>query len=230
MVTSLPSGTTLFIVDTEQPASLFAENMCAFLTGRVGDTGIGEDYAVLYSEQTEREPLEDVRDIQTTRGFHTPCSPWETPGWFNNGMGGYYRENQGQERQAVAHFRDSVCRQHESLSLQKQSLLAELQRGKKIGDWTVSAAEREIKRHTQQIIEARETRRIRIFPAYLSVAIFLSSLRDSVADFMKLRALSFVELQQLIPDCGIIKVTGFRIIRVQASKVMPCIPSTKRTP
>ena len=41
----------LFIVDTDQYAGNFEREMCAYMTGAVGECGVGEEYAKMFNEE-----------------------------------------------------------------------------------------------------------------------------------------------------------------------------------
>jgi len=40
-----------FIIDTDQYAGNFEREMCAYLTGTVGECGVGDEFAELFSKE-----------------------------------------------------------------------------------------------------------------------------------------------------------------------------------
>lgn len=105
---SYPNQEWIFITDTEQYAGNFEREMCAFMTGMVGECKVGWEEAVLFYEQlglVEKDADWNGLNVQNCHedfknpfvnfvmnradehGCHRPTSIWPTPGWFNDGMG-----------------------------------------------------------------------------------------------------------------------------------------------
>ncbi len=79
----------LFAIDTEQYAGNFEREMCAYVTGHVGECAVGAEAAAAYVAETGRRPLDFVEDRPTgDNDVFSPCDIYPTPGWFNHGMGG----------------------------------------------------------------------------------------------------------------------------------------------
>lgn len=214
----VPSGTTIFIVDTEQFAGNFVHEMCAYITGRVGDNMQGDKFAQMYEEETNKHPLSNVVDV-LNHNYHSPCSVWATPGWFNNGMGGVFKR--GQEQAAIQHYHEQANLHYRNLIRQKISLLQEIEGNRSIDDLRKRALYEEIKRHENQIKVVSATKQIRIYPAYLSVAIFFRPEPEPIEQiFLKLRALKFAENAMIFDNCRNkpISVTGFRLLAAKAVK------------
>jgi hypothetical protein len=81
----------IFIVDTDQYSGNFEREMCAFMTGAVGQCGVGEDEVEMYeangqfmelSEKTQNEPDDN--------GCFRPASIWPTPNRWNDGDGNMF--------------------------------------------------------------------------------------------------------------------------------------------
>jgi len=218
MVTSIPSGTSIFIIDTEQDASRFVGEMCAYITGRVGERIRGDEYAELYEQETNTDPIADVIDIPNGKDIMTPWSVWSTPGWFDNGVGDYYP--QGSVQEAVDDYRRRVAQERTNLIRQKEAILAEIKTGKTIANWTETKALDEIERHKREIIVAQGVTRIPSYPAYLSVAIFFGFPPcEMTTDIMKVRAFHFVDTRKQVEHKrDTINITGFRLLKVQQLK------------
>lgn len=82
-----------FIVDTEQYAGNFERELCAFMTGIVGECGVGRREAADFAEtKPGPNPFEKIIvSVSDDEGFPRPTSIWRTPGWVNNGKGGHLK-------------------------------------------------------------------------------------------------------------------------------------------
>lgn len=111
----------MFVVDTDAYAGNFEREMGAYLTGKVGKyfPGISKVLSKLYREETgdtyatlfvsvlgkhERDPEHGSTYVGT----------WDTPGWFNNGVGGHFRD--GQEAEALEHHRKYYLKEAKNVS------------------------------------------------------------------------------------------------------------------
>lgn len=217
MVTSIPAGITVFIVDTEQYAGSFAGNMCAYMTGRVGELGVGENYAELYSNETELDPLSEVADVADEKGVMRPWDIWPTHGWFNNGTGNYYL--MGQEARALTEYRQQAARERALLCKQRLLVLSEIMEGRTVDGPTVKSREAEIQKHKHEIKDIQLVLEAPFCPAYLSAAIFFFNVPDEkLMRFLKERAFRFVDVRKDIEvaDRGVIDITGFRMLHIQS--------------
>lgn len=80
----------IFIVDTDQYAGNFERQMVAYMTGIVGECGVGEEHA-----NDIKETLDDiVISVPDEHGCCRPATILSTPGYFNNGVGGHYEDGQ----------------------------------------------------------------------------------------------------------------------------------------
>ena len=80
-----------FIVDTEDYSGNFERELCAYVTGQIGECEVGEKLADLAKTEL---PVHVAQwfELYTERpgdehGCHRPCSISITPGWYNTGMG-----------------------------------------------------------------------------------------------------------------------------------------------
>ena len=96
----------IFVVDTDSYAGDFEREMTAYMTGQVGECGVGGEFREVFAEETGNEHLFDELVIKRPddHGCFRPCKIWPTLGWFNNGMGGHFRD--GQEDEA----KEDYCR------------------------------------------------------------------------------------------------------------------------
>lgn len=97
----------IFVVDTEEYAGNFERQLCAYATGKIGDCGVGREERNQFLKDMKFDDYYDepndhlfsfLEQKPDERGCWRPCATWATPGWFNHGMGGNFRD--GQEREA----------------------------------------------------------------------------------------------------------------------------------
>ena len=85
----------LFVIDTDAYAGGFERQMCAYVTGQIGECEVGKEQAQVAQREIPHvvAQLEDLIDqVPDEHGCHRPVSIFPTPGWFNHGMGGYFRD------------------------------------------------------------------------------------------------------------------------------------------
>ena len=91
-------------IDTNEYAGNFEREMCAFVTGQVGECGVGEELVKEAQEELAQDTFNntgewieehivsepDDSDCPCCR----PCSIWPTPGRVNNGSGAHFNEQE----------------------------------------------------------------------------------------------------------------------------------------
>jgi len=74
----------IFIIDTDSYAGNFEREMCAYMTGRVGECGVGEEMAERYREDAGvrqgSEPNERIVDMPDDHGCLRPVAIRAMPG------------------------------------------------------------------------------------------------------------------------------------------------------
>jgi len=207
-----------FVVDTEQYAGNFERELCAYVTGRWDQETHGRNEAALYEKETGKDPLEFVEDRPVEHdGYYNPAPQelFPTPGWFNNGMGGHFKD--GQESEALEAYKEENRKHYGALIKEKlgKDLKDEVQR--KAG-WTKEAVDREVRGHRKDLRESESLKEVRKYPAYLSVAIFcereptpkeIKLMKDRCRKFS---AFSASEKQEEWKRRKI-KITGFRLVK-----------------
>lgn len=206
----------ILIVDTEQYAGNFEREMCAFITGQVGECGVGDDIAEQYSADIKNlkwweEHIVSERD-DSDYGCYRPASIWPTLGWFNNGTGGHFKDTPENEAEAieksVTFMKDYNKGQVEMA--QKRIKNNDFETTK--NGWTKEACERVIKKNEEDIKQASKLTK---YPAYMSVAIFVDEFppQEVWEEFME-RAKEFgknrAEIINRSYDKQKVDVTGFR--------------------
>lgn len=92
-----------FVIDTEQYAGNFERELTAYVTGHVGECGVGKKQAAQFFKELAIEDPDEVDaedywdDLIGTEGdehaCYRPCKIYPTPGWFNNGKGKHFRKD-----------------------------------------------------------------------------------------------------------------------------------------
>lgn len=105
MAVDNPDAPFAFIVDTNTYAGNFERPLCAHITGQVGECGVGEKYAAVARTEIPTDVLtwfdNHVVQVPDEHNYRRPVSIWPTPGWFNHGMGGHYRDGHDPEDWAM---------------------------------------------------------------------------------------------------------------------------------
>jgi hypothetical protein len=93
------------VFDTDQYAGNFEREMCAYLTGVIGDCGKGQsmqehfrdDHPELVEDYEDSIFAEQLSQEQDDHGCRRPVQIWTTPGWFNTGSGQHFRDGHDPE-------------------------------------------------------------------------------------------------------------------------------------
>lgn len=164
----------LFVIDTDTYAGNFEREMCAYVTGQIGECEVGKENAELVRQEIPAAVAklgELINSVPDECGCHRPVSIFPTPGWFNHGMGGHFRD--GQEEEALTHYKQETKKYYEKAP----ESYAEHLRDKVCAE------------SQQKIDEANALTTVQKYPAYLSVAIYFHTIPDKdLIDIMKQRA------------------------------------------
>lgn len=159
----------LFVIDTDTYAGSFERQMCAYVTGQIGECEVGKENAELAMQEIPdvvarlEELIESVPDED---GCHRPVSIFPTPGWFNHGMGCDFRD--GQEEEALEDYKQRVREYNE-----------------KAPEAYVESLRDKVRAESQQEIDkANALTAVQKYPAYRSVAIYFHTIPDN--DLIKL--------------------------------------------
>lgn len=220
------TGNWVFVIDTEQYAGSFERELTAYVTGQVGDCEVGYDLVKYYTSETGDENHERFDNLLEHRsdenGCRRPCAIYPTPGWFNTGYGEHFKN--GQEVEALEHYKTSVKNYHTNTIKERKRIRAVLEAGEKYSNWTIADCDREISQNEDRIEEELALTTVHKYPAYLSVAIFFESKPSAeLVAFMKERVkiYSLAESRENFRRgktiLGDLKVTGFRLIKENIS-------------
>lgn len=211
----------LFVIDTDQYAGNFEREMCAFLTGRVGDCGVGQEMAAKFHKEfgdKGDDMFENIASVPDDSGCSRPATIWPNPRYANDGMGGHYLIEKVDQKKACAAYVKSVENIYGGYIRNTQDTLNRLEKGEKVANWTVAAAKKEIARHQAEINKAKKLKKVSAYPAYMSVGIwFYEKPTAEQLDLLKARAAKFVE------ECAkenkerpwkqqVIKIESFRLV------------------
>ena len=198
MIDLKPAQTYIFVIDTEQYAGNFERPMCAYITGRTGDCGVGDEEAEVFNKEmnvdeyaldNEIHPFQFVIGRADEHGCSRPVTIYPTPTWFNNGLGGEFRD--GQESEALIHYREQCLKESERLYVGDKAA------------WEQKAKNAKLQKH----------------PSYQSVAIFME--RQPTVDEWRIleeRAGKFpaywlaTKPSYSSEEERLITITGFRLI------------------
>jgi len=200
------------IIDTENYAGNFERELTAFVTGHIGECGVGADAADAYIKAGYK-PLDFV-ELRISEDDNVSCSrptrTYCTPGWFNNGMGGHFLE--GQEKEALKHYRKEVKKYY---TTQIKAV--------EISNWPESSKKSSIAGYKKEIDKANKLSKVQKFHACLSVQIYCSRKpTEKEIDFIKQRVSLFNDYRQKEKpnfwNKTPIKITGYRLLVESAAE------------
>lgn len=87
----------IFIIDTDSYSGNFERQMCAYITGAVGDCGVGEEEAKVFEKENQMKfnDFSDYLELEPDEhGTYRPCSIWMTPGYWNDGLGNHHPDSE----------------------------------------------------------------------------------------------------------------------------------------
>ena len=77
MTNHIPNSPWLFVIDTADFAGNFERDLCAFITGRVGDCGVGDEMSKLFMSQVKKSDEYLFANVTTEpddNGCHRPVT------------------------------------------------------------------------------------------------------------------------------------------------------------
>lgn len=164
----------LFVIDTNRYAGNFEREMCAYVTGQIGECGVGKENAELAKQEIPDvvAKLEELIEmVPDEHGCARPVSIFPTQGWFNHGRGGHFRD--GQEEEALVHYKQETERYYKKAP---ESYVEHLREKKR-------------EESQQKIDEANALTAVQKYHAYMSVAIYFHTVPDKdLIEVMKQRA------------------------------------------
>jgi len=190
-----PSDRHVLVIDTDRYAGGFERQLVAFMTGRVGECGVGKEEAARFDEKAAPESFHPdlIGEEPDEHGCYRPASIWVSPYYWNNA--GYHYFN------ATTIDDPIVLEDHE------RSRLKHIERTKRVYAHLGKEKLAEIlARGTPYDSGPKQ------HPAYCSVACFLVKRPDDAAiEFLVERAKLFCAEQQ-------IDYLGARLVRQKISE------------
>jgi hypothetical protein len=185
--------TFTFVIDTEHYAGSFQRQMCAYVTGEIGECGVGDDMQEIARAELDPEPLawfdRNIESQPDDHGCHRPTGIHPTPGWFNSGMGQHHRDEEWGQPHVTEEYREALREYAE-------------------------------KHKDEKRLKEAETAEPGRHAAYQSVAIYLGAEPPSeIAQLMMERARKFATTRPDEDDKSWIKerhpltITGFRLVQ-----------------
>lgn len=214
MSSSNPTSNVL-VIDTEQYSGNFEREMCAYITGQFGDCGVGREFAEQYSSEIKHlswwEDHICAEEDDEGYGCYRPAAIWATPGWFNNGMGGHFKDTLRNEAKAAKAAISSMISYNKS---QLKTVQDRLNRGdfEAYPGWTQKACEAFVRKCEEDVKRVATPAK---YPAYLSVAVFVDEFppEEVWLEFQQ-RARDFAEnydtISKRLYSQEKLTVTGFR--------------------
>jgi len=196
-----------FVVDTDKYAGNFERELCAYMTGQVGECGVGEENAKRFEREVDEATAERMEWIvgmaPDDHGCHHPAKIYFMPGWFNNGHGGHFREDDPDAEAKALVARDEAIRKYAEGTIRKC-----------YADKTYANAQAD--KYLQENLGEPLAR----YPAYQSVAIVLNEepTEEDIA-FLKERAYAYDGLTRVshidksIKARSVFNIEGFRIVK-----------------
>ena len=220
----------LFVIDTDLYAGNFEREMCAYLTGRVGDCGVGDEMADLFKQDFNDDTLfENVVNVPDDAGCHRPATIWPSDKYGSDFQGNNYLLANPDQAKLIASYikyKESYSGEHIK---QMEEVIKRLENGETVSNWTVAGAKKEIARLQEHVEKARKTQKIEIYPAHNSVGIWFDKepAKQEIA-IMKERALKFAEVKnktrQSYETEMKLNIHGFRLIQFKTTKTETQIP------
>lgn len=91
----------VFLIDTDEYAGNFERAMCAYCTGMLGECKVGKEEKDKFRQKYGLNFMTKLSEMIESRpddnGTHRPTTIYSTPGYFNNGMGEEYKEEEWKE-------------------------------------------------------------------------------------------------------------------------------------
>jgi hypothetical protein len=179
----------VFLIDTDSYSGNFERPMTAFITGVYGEFGAQEEAYLMQDEEPDwYEVMENlVILLPDERGRLRATSIFPTPGWFNDGLGDHFRDEDWGDPKVAESYQKRVDQEHE---LHKQ-----------------------LYTHLEDPPPPKEFRGPGKHPSYQSVGIYLRERPDDkTTAFMCSRAYQYSKQPKRKPWDVRPKVEGFRLL------------------
>lgn len=103
-----PFEGTIFVIDTDSYAGNFERQMCAYVTGQVGECGVGQEMAEKFNDECDVSFAGFVVSVPDEHGCWRPASIYPTPGFWNDGMGNEWADEDWGKPHTLEAYRKEV--------------------------------------------------------------------------------------------------------------------------
>jgi hypothetical protein len=207
------------IIDTDQYSGNFEREMASYCTGL--EFPRGEEYIMDDIQHADWWEEHVYLYSADSDDYPEGCSIWQTPGFYNNGMGWHYVDTPENRELAKVKCRESMVEYHarRKATVEERLRTGNFEEENGRGAWTKEACERTLKSIETSIANAGG---FVMSPAYQSVAIFSDEQPPpEVIEEVKARAHNFnaVWQQKYAPwaQATPVTVTGFRMISIETA-------------
>jgi len=101
----------LFVIDTDSYSGNFERELTAYCTGQTGDCGVGSNISNKFQEDFT-EIYKNIEKIIKTKsndyGYFRPCKIWPTPGYWNDGMGNHWKDEDWDTEKVIKAFNEEL--------------------------------------------------------------------------------------------------------------------------
>lgn len=195
---------TIFVIDTDLYAGNFEREMCAYITGCIGECEVGEEFAQLYLQETgeKRSQFEDLTEQRPDdNGCRRPTSIYQTKGWLFDGDDGAVPETEFDQETANEKYRLHTASYEQDQLARVEKIDVNNKEYQRVG-WTEESKSKEIDRLKKEIVRCLSEKTVcpRRNP-YNSVAIFFENTpSDAHIAIMKERAGKFAESMRMLAE------------------------------
>lgn len=224
----------LLVIETNLYSGNFERNMAAFITGHVGETGLGQK-----SNQYDYTMFENiVCNLLDRNGTMTPVSIYDSQNYSNNGVGFIYKNtNNEKKEEALKHFNEYIHNQITKMTNMHNKVIDDYnqngengklyQNYKKFG-LDINKIKGLINSNTETLLQRLKTiDQMHVGGATTSVAISFKkgTISEDIITIVKKRAMAFIDVhaqeilkyRELTKDDELI-IEGFEIIECRKDK------------
>ena len=192
-----------FVIDTDQYAGNFERELCAYLTGIVGECGVGSEFKDIARKEIPEDLQEELDKIiahvpDDEHGCSRPVIIWQSENYWSDGMGNEWSNSDTDTEKHLAAYVKSHEEIYGNSMRQPMQMLREHQEGKSFPEgWTQKDCREAIEEDLKEIEDAKKVKKLERFPAYNSVGIHMEeNPSPKLIELLKERALKFPEAKR----------------------------------
>ena len=187
----------MVIIDTDKYAGNFERDMCAFITGEIGDCGVGDEYQTMALKELDPEAKRwfeyNIGSVTDEHGCSRPVEIYETSGWFNDGYGTNWRGDADPEEVRLKRLKSVLGYYTPLIELAEKHIA----KGNALYQTSL--------RGYKQVVKEAEMGKFPKYPAFNSVGIYFIELPPvDILTVIRSRAKKFAKARNIIVD-------GFRL-------------------